>query len=116
MLGGLSKKRRRPAERAMRLWPLMAVLSLLASVVLLMLASNDAMARLGNLTVWSFGLFLTTVAYGVASLVSAVALWWAPKQEVRRSVHWYSIVATAALLIAFAYLAYWGVIGIRIWG
>jgi cell division protein FtsW (lipid II flippase) len=115
ILGGLCKKRRRPAERAMRLWPLIAVLSLLASVGLLMLASNDPFARLGNMTVCSFSLFLTTAAYGVASLASAVALCRAPKHEVRRSVGWYCIAATAALLIAAAYLTYWGVIGIRIW-
>ena len=31
-LGGLSRKRRRPVERAARLWPLIAVLSLLAAL------------------------------------------------------------------------------------
>jgi CubicO group peptidase (beta-lactamase class C family) len=116
ILGGLSKKRRRPVERAIRLWPLIAVLSLVTFGGLLMLASNDPFARLGNMTVWSFGLFLTTAAYGVGSLASAVALGRATKQEVRRSVGWHSIAATAPLLIAVAYLAYWGVIGIRTWG
>ena len=32
IIGGFFKKRRRPAERSMRLWPLIAVLSLLAFV------------------------------------------------------------------------------------
>ena len=32
LIGGLIKKRRRPVERAIRLWPLIAVLSLAASI------------------------------------------------------------------------------------
>jgi CubicO group peptidase (beta-lactamase class C family) len=114
-IGGFFKKRRRPAERAMRLWPLIAVLSLLAFVGCFMLSSTDAIARLGNLTVWSFGIFLTTLLYGFACLASAYALWRARKQQIRGYVRWYSIVVTAALLIAAAYLAWWGVIGLRTW-
>jgi hypothetical protein len=115
IIGGFIKKRRRPAERAMRLWPLIAVLSLLAFVGLFILAGNDMLTRLGNLTVWSFGLFLTTLIFAAASLASAVAFWLARKQEIRRSVRWFSIAVTSALLIATVYLAYWGVIGIRTW-
>jgi CubicO group peptidase (beta-lactamase class C family) len=115
ILGGLLKKRRRPAERPVRLWPLIAVLSLLASIGLFALAQTDILARLGNLTVWSFGLMLTTLTFGIASLASAVALWLARKQEIRRSVRWFSIAVTAALLIATTYFAYWGVIGVRTW-
>jgi CubicO group peptidase (beta-lactamase class C family) len=115
IFGGLIKKRRRPAERAMRMWPLIAVLSLLASVGLFAWASADILTRLGNLTVWSFGLSLTTLTFGIASLASAVALWLARKQEIRRSVRWFSTAVTAALLIAATYFTYWGVIGIRTW-
>jgi predicted membrane-bound spermidine synthase len=62
-----------------------------------------------------FGLSLTTLTFGIASLASAVALWLARKQEIRRSVRWFSTAVTAALLIAATYFAYWGVIGIRTW-
>ena len=115
IFGGLIKKRRRPAERAMRLWPLVAVLSLLVFVGLVIASGNDALVRLGNLTIWSFGLTLTTSIFGLASVASAVALWLARNREIRGSVRWYSIAVTSALLIATAYLAYWGVIGIRTW-
>jgi CubicO group peptidase (beta-lactamase class C family) len=115
IIGGFFKKRRRPAERAIRLWPLIAVLSLLAFVGLFILAGNDMMARLGNLTIWSFGLFLITLIFAAASLASAVALWLARKKEIRKCVRWFSIAVTSALLIAAVYLAYWGVIGIRTW-
>jgi uncharacterized SAM-binding protein YcdF (DUF218 family) len=115
IFGGLIKRWRRPAERAMRLWPLIAALSLAAFVALFMGSSSDAIARLGNLTVWSFGLFLTTLLYGLACLASIVALVRGRKRETRRFVRWYSMTVIAALTIAALYLAYWGVIGIRTW-
>jgi CubicO group peptidase (beta-lactamase class C family) len=115
ILGGLSKKRRRPAERWMRVWPLFAVLSLVGVVVIIKLASDDPIPLLGNLTGWSGALFLATVAYAVASVASAVVLWRAPKQEVRSRIRGYSMAATLALLIAAAYFTYWGIIGLRTW-
>jgi CubicO group peptidase (beta-lactamase class C family) len=115
IFGGLIKKRRRPAERAMQLGPLLAVLSLLAFVGLFMVSGNDAIARLGNLTVWSAGICLATVAYALATLDSIFALWQARKQEIRWGVWWFSMVVTGGLLVAVVYLAWWGVIGLRTW-
>jgi len=115
IFGGLSKRRRRPAERAQRLWPLIAVLSQIGFVLIFMGAGADEIARLGNLTVWSFGIFITTLLFAFASLASAYALWRARKQQIRGFVRWFSIAVTAALLIATVYLAYWGVIGMRTW-
>jgi len=115
ILGGLSRKRRRPQERAMRVWPLVAVLSLVSVVVIFILCGNDLIARLGNLTAWSMALFLVTIMFAVASMASAIALWLAPAGTVRRGVRGYSIAVTFALLITTAYLAYWGVIGLRTW-
>ena len=115
ILGGLSKKRRRPRERAMRTWPLVAVLNLIAIVVIYILCGDDLIARLGNLTTWSAALFLVSIAFAVASVASAIALWQAPAGAVRRGVRGYSIAVTVALLIATAYLAYWGIIGLRTW-
>jgi CubicO group peptidase (beta-lactamase class C family) len=115
IFGGLIKKRRRAAERAMRLWPLIAALGLLAAYGLYMGAANAPVTRLGNLTIWSFGIFLTTLIFGVASLASVFVSWRARKHEIRSSVRWFSIVVTSALLIGAAYLGYWGVIGIRTW-
>ena len=115
ILGGLSKKRRRPAERAMRIWPLMAVLSLIAIVGIFILSADDVISRLGNLTAWSAAFFLATIAFAVTACASAIALWRAPIETVRRGVRRYSTLVTAALLVATAYLAYWGIIGLRTW-
>jgi CubicO group peptidase (beta-lactamase class C family) len=115
ILGGFSKKRRRPAERGPRIWPLIAVLSLIAFVGIFIVSSADLIARLGNLTGWSVAVFLTTVAFGIASLASAISLWRTPRETIRGGVRRFSLIVTFALLIAAAYLAYWGVIGLQTW-
>ena len=99
----------------MRLLPLIAVLSLVAAQTLFVQAGNDAIARLGNLTIWSLGIFLTTLIFGMASIARAFALWLARKREIRSGVRWFSFAVTLPLLIATAYFVYWGVIGVRTW-
>jgi len=70
---------------------------------------------MGSLRPWSEALFLAKVAYAVASVAAAIAVWLAPRDEVRNGVRRFSIAVALALLIAAAYLAYWGVIGLRTW-
>jgi CubicO group peptidase (beta-lactamase class C family) len=114
ILGGLSRKRRRPEERAMRLWPLLAVLSLIAVVVIFILCASDMIQRFGNFTAWSAAFWLATVAFGVSAVASAIAVRRA-SGTVRPGVHKYSKIVAVALLVAAAYFAYWGVIGLRTW-
>lgn len=115
MMSGLNKKHRRPVERSLRLWPLLGVLSLVAIIVISMLSSDEFLVRLGNLTVWSFSLFVATIAFAVSSLASVIALWHAPKSEVRGVFLAYSTIVTIALVISTAYFAYYGIIGFRTW-
>lgn len=114
LVAGLSKQRRRPAERAIRVFPLTAVLSLLAIVAVFLWLPDDV-STLGNLTVWSGTICLATVAFALSAIASAVALWRSRGQALPPGVYRYSTVVTAALLIAAAYLAWWGVIGVRTW-
>jgi CubicO group peptidase (beta-lactamase class C family) len=113
MLGGISKKRRRPQERAMRWWPLIAVLSLACAVALVAVSGPDVITRMGELTVWSGGVFGLTLAFAVATVLCVVAVW--RGQQARKWVKRFSAAVALALVIATAYLAYWGVIGLRTW-
>jgi hypothetical protein len=115
LLGGLSKKRRRPTERALRAWPLIAVLSLVAVIGIFAISSADLIARMGNFSPWSAALCLATSLYGVAAVAGAVALWRASQPAIRRAVRIFSMIVIPALLIGAAYLAYWGIIGVRTW-
>lgn len=115
LLGALCKARRRPTERAIRIWPLVASLSLIALCILVGTSSANFIARFGQLTSWSVALFLDTLVFAIASFSSVISLWCAPKEGVRRSVRIYSIIVTVALVIATTYFAYWGIIGLRTW-
>ena len=115
ILGGISKQGRRPAERGMRAWPFAAVLSSIAMISILIACREDLISRLGNLTVWSGALCLASIMFAAAAIASALCVWRSPVREVRRSVRAYSMAVTVALLIAVAYLAYWGIIGLRTW-
>jgi CubicO group peptidase (beta-lactamase class C family) len=115
MIGGLMRSRRRPAERAMCWWPLIAVLSLVAFVVIFMLCSEDLIEQLGNFTVWSAALWVVSLLFGLASLVSFLVALRGSNEGVRPGVRRFSRIVSTALLIAAAYLTYWGIIGIRTW-
>lgn len=115
LIGGCFKQRRRPAERWMRIWPLLAVLSLVTFVAIFIGAAGDEIHRLGNVTGWSLGVFFSSLVFGAASLMSAWTTWKLPVEGVRRSVRIYAIIVTKALLVATAYFAYLGIIGLRTW-
>jgi len=117
ILRGLSNKHRWPAERNVLLWPLIATLSLPSIVAICALSSDVGVviSRMGNLTAWSFSLFLATIVFAAASVASVIALWRTPKGAVRGIIHIYSTITTIAVVISTSYFAYWGVIGLRTW-
>jgi CubicO group peptidase (beta-lactamase class C family) len=115
IIGGFIPRRRRPAERAMRLCPLAAVASLVAFCGIFVLSSSDVLTRLGTVSVWSVALMLTTVLFAVTVLMSCWSVIATSGEGVRRGVRWYSGIVSVALLIALIYLAWWGVIGVRTW-
>jgi len=115
ILGGLIRRRRRPAERAMRFWPLIAVLSLVAMVGTVIVSGDNLIARLGNFTAWSFAIFLETSVFAIASIASLISAFLGRPEGVRPRVRRFSYTVSLALLITTAYLAYYGIIGLRTW-
>jgi len=115
ILGGISKRRRRPTERAMRLWPLLAVLSLGAIVGIFILCGDDLIERLGNITAWSLAIWAATLFFLVTALAGTFVSWRSPDEGVRPGVRRFTKIVSLAMLITAAYLAYFGIIGLRTW-
>ena len=115
IVGGISKRRRRPLERPLRLFPLLAVVSLLAVVGIFAASMNDLIARMGNLTAWSAAVWVMTLVFAVTSLASVFYSWQSLSDGVRRGVRRFARIVSLALLIATIYLTYWGIIGLRTW-
>jgi CubicO group peptidase (beta-lactamase class C family) len=114
MLSGLAKSRRKPADRALRLWPVVAFGGLIGALVVGTVASSDIIELLGAPTWASVSIFLGTLVFALASLWSAWVTWRAG-DGVRRFVRAHVAFVSIILVIATVYLAYWGVIGIRTW-
>ena len=115
MFTGLVTGRRNPAERAMRLWPPAAVMAFLLALIFFVGASADPIARLGNVSVWSVGVCVLTVAFAVCVLASLIALLRTGGRPVRPAVRTFVIALVVPLAIVAFYLGYWGVIGLRMW-
>jgi len=115
LLGGISKRRRRPAERALRLWPLLSVLSLFAIFGIFAMSLDDLIERMGSLTVWSAAEWAVTLFFAVTTLAGAFVSWRSPEAGVRPGVRRFAMIVSLALVMAAAYLAYWGIIGLRTW-
>lgn len=115
MIAGIVKRFRKPADRALRVWPSLALLSFVAIQVLSIAASADPIDRLGNLTAWSAGIFVSTVTFAVMVLIGMLTWWRADKATTRTTVRWYSLLVLLPMLFAVLYFAYWGLIGIRTW-
>ena len=99
----------------MRLWPFIAVLSLLLIMGVSYAGGNDMFARFGNLTAWSLSITLFTSLYALTVIIAVLALWRAHAKKIRKFVRYFSIAVTTALAVSAIYLAYWGMIGFRTW-
>ncbi|HUG42597.1 MAG TPA: serine hydrolase domain-containing protein [Acidobacteriota bacterium] len=98
-----------------RLLPLLAVLCLAVFVLLYLAASADPIDRLSAFTVWSFGLFASSLLFALFSLLGMFQNLRAARRPRNRAAWLHSLFVSQALLIAAIYLAYHGIIGIRTW-
>jgi hypothetical protein len=115
VVGTLRRKPRWTRERALQAIPVLSVISVIAAALILELGGDDPIANFGNITVWSVALSFATVVFAGGAVVNAMVIWQTPRSAVRTNVRRFSLVVTIALLIAAAYLAYSGVIGVMTW-
>ncbi len=98
-----------------RAMPALAALSQLVGFVLLSLLGEKGIERLGRPTFWSVGIFVTSVAFGVFTVLGLALALRFRNRGIRRLVWWHAFAASAVLTVVVAYLAYWGMLGWRPW-
>lgn len=98
----------------LRLWPLVAIVSLAGAFLLLALALGDPITHLGTPTVYSVGYMALTLAYGVTVLAG---LWALVRSRTRahRATWTYHLFVVGAQLVVLVYFAAHGLIGHRFW-
>jgi CubicO group peptidase (beta-lactamase class C family) len=103
-----------PAIR-IRLWPLLASVSVVAIVGLFMLGMNDVFVRLGAPTFFSIGIMLASLAYAAFAVLGIHTAYWHRNTAMNRGTWWHSSLASLVNVIVLFYLLYYGVIGLRTW-
>ncbi len=103
-----------PAIR-IRLWPLLASVSVVAIVGLFMLGMNDVFVRLGSPTAFSIGIMVASLAYAVFVVMGIHTAYWHRNTAMNRGTWWHSSLASLVHVIVLFYLLYYGVIGLRTW-
>ena len=98
-----------------RVWPLLASVSVMSLVGLFMLGMSDPFARLGAPTVYSIGIMLASLAFPVFSVMGVYTSYWERRTVINRGTYWHSTLASLVHLMVLFYLLYFGVIGLRTW-
>jgi CubicO group peptidase (beta-lactamase class C family) len=111
---GLIRNRRYVAPMWLSVWPFVSALSVVVCFVIVRMSREDAFARFGKATPWSIGLFGGTTLFALASVLGLIMVARSPN-ALRGPVRLHALVAGIINVIVVAYLAWWGVLGWRIW-
>ena len=106
-----------PSTR-IRMWPLLAGVSIVAFVGLFaagMSSTSNIFETLGNPTAISIGVMLATIAFAVFAVLGAYTAITERNADMNRVNYWYCSVSSCLHLLAAAYLLWFGIIGIQTW-
>jgi len=103
------------ANIRIRLWPLIASLFFIVSVILFQVGMGATLVHFGGPGLVSISLMIATIGFGLASVWSVVCVIKERNVDMNKLAYWYSAVLSVLhLLIAF-YLLWFNAIGIRVW-
>jgi len=112
MLRKLIGKMKGVPHLAVRWVPLLAVLCLLG---IPFFAGKLDGAAIGTLNFFTFAIFLATILFPLLSLTGLVLALRVPKETINRGVRLHSLVVSLACCVVAAFLASWGLLGLRLW-
>jgi hypothetical protein len=106
-----------PSTR-IRLWPLLAGVSVVAFVVLFgvgMSSASNIFETLGKPTATSVAIMLATLAFAVFAVLGAWTAVRERKTEMNRVNYWYCTVSSGLHLLVALYMGWFGIIGLQTW-
>ena len=98
-----------------RVWPLLAGLSVIAFVALFSHGMGDPFGLLGAPTMTSIGIMLMTGAFALFAALGLIAAIRERGSKMNRVNYWYATTSSALHCIVVAYLASFGIIGLMTW-
>jgi hypothetical protein len=102
---------------SVRVLPLLAVLWLVGAFTLLAVSAEppQVFERFGRLTPWSAGLCALTWLFALTAMIGLLQALRGRRLGVSRAVRRHALLVATANTLAAAYLAFWGIIGLRTW-
>ena len=96
---------------AVRAVPLFAVLSVAAAAF----GFSKATSEIGAFNVWSFLVFVGTIAFLVLSLAGLALAISVPRKEIHNWARLHSLLVSIACCVVLLFLSAWHLIGLRLW-
>ncbi len=106
------------ASTRIRVWPLLAGVSMVAFVLLFaqgMSSTSTIFTTLGKPTMISVSIMLATLAFAVFAVLGVLSAARARNAEMNRVNYWYCSISSALHLIVALYFGWFGIIGIQTW-
>jgi CubicO group peptidase (beta-lactamase class C family) len=94
-----------------RIAPMITVLTLLGVAYAFNKSGND----IGAFNLWSFAVFVGTIAFALLSLVSLALAVTVPRKQIHKAVRVYSLMVSIACCIVTIFFSAWHLIGLRLW-
>lgn len=118
LVWGVRRLRRKipsgPAIRV-RVWPLLAGLSVVAFLTLFSIGMSDPFVTLGQPTSISIGIMLMTIAFALFAALGLITAIRERGTKMNRVNYWYATTSSALHCIVVLYLAWFGIIGLATW-
>lgn len=103
------------ASLRLRLWPLLATLSLTLFASLMTIGAADPFALLGEPGFVSVGIMLSSLAFLIFALIGVYAVIRAKSTAMNQVNYWYCCLASTTNLLVALYSGWFGVIGMMTW-
>jgi len=103
------------ATTRVRVWPLLASLSIVLFVLLFIQGMADPFSSLGKPTVYSVGAMLSSIAFAIFAVLGARTAVQERHKQMNRVNYWHSAVASFTHCIVALYFLWFGIIGVVTW-
>lgn len=98
-----------------RVWPLLAGLSVLLFLLMFMLGIPNPFVTLGVPSFISVTIMIASVAFALFAVVSVYKVYIYRHAEINRGTYWFSAISSVLHLMVALYLFYFGMIGLMTW-
>ena len=103
------------ASTRIRIWPLLASVSIAVFMGLIIIGGNDPFKQLGAPTLVSVGIMLTTLAFALFAVLGAYTAIKERQTAMNKGTYWHSSIASLLNLVVAVYLLSFGAIGLMTW-